>query len=181
MKKYSISFLLIIGIFLVGCAENPALKGMKEEAVRSPDSIENEPDNQESHGESEVPTVDIGTEEKSTLVALDVWCWKEESLCSLKPNPPEEQLYGWEPLGVEPGEVFSFSISTSGQPKSDHIYNPDSVELTQVNFDEEKKVEVNNRQITAPMEKGRYYYYLKLQWDGDLVGQAYYVFGIIVQ
>ncbi|MEN2767609.1 hypothetical protein [Ornithinibacillus xuwenensis] len=181
MKKCFLFFLMLIGVTLVGCAENPALIGLKEEVQESPISKESESEKEESGNVAKPPDVQVWTDEDSTVVVLDVWCWKEVSLCSLEPNPPEEQLYGSPPLKVEPGEVFEFAISTSEIPESDHIYFPDYIELTQIRLDEEKEVEVTNRRITAPMEKGRYYYAMKLQWEGEVVGQAYYVFGINVQ
>ncbi|MFS0674666.1 hypothetical protein [Ornithinibacillus sp. 179-J 7C1 HS] len=181
MKKCYLFLLFIIVVTLVGCAENPALIGLNEEVQESPDGNESEPAVGESHSVSGPPDVHVGIDEESTLVVLDVWCWKEESLCNLEPNPPQEQLYGSPPLRVKPGEEFSFAIATTGIPESDHIYSPDEIELTQIRLSEENEVEVNNSNITAPMEKGRYYYSMKLKWDGDVVGQAYYVFGIIVQ
>lgn len=167
--------MIAIGMFLVGCAENPALKGVIEEVVETPEIGENQIS-------IKAPNVHVGTDELTTYVVLDVMCWEEESQCSLEPSSPMEQLYGEQPLRVKPGEEFSFSISTNDTPESNHIYSPDIIELTQFKSGEEKEAEVkNSRQITAPMETGKYYYSLKLQWDGELVGQAYYVFAIYVK
>lgn len=171
------------GMLLVGCAENPALIGEAPEASESNDnSADTETANERKVVDSP-PTVQVANKanDESTHVALDIWCWKEESLCSLEPNPPEEQLYGWKPLPVEPGEIFNFMTTTDEIPETDHIYSPDIIELTQIRLGEKQEVEVNGRDITAPMEKGKYYYSLKLQWDGEVVGQAYYVFSILVR
>ncbi|WP_047984987.1 hypothetical protein [Ornithinibacillus californiensis] len=181
MKAYFIYTLILLGLLLVGCAENPALIGLKEEVPKSTEGNESESEAGDSQMVSGPPRVSVSADDVSADVARDVWCWKEESLCSLEPNPPAEQLYGYHSLSVKAGDVFSIVISTDGIPATDHIYYPDIIEATQIRLDEEKKVEVNNKQITAPTEKGKYYYSLKLQWDGELVGQAYYVFSISVQ
>ncbi|WP_096270781.1 hypothetical protein [Paucisalibacillus globulus] len=182
MKNYFIYAHILLVLLLVGCAENPALIGLKEEEVpQSTNTKEGETETKENNAVSKPPSVQVHSGDKSTYVALDVWCWKEESLCSLEPNPLEEQLYGMQPLLVEPDEVINISISTDEPDVPDHIFYPDIIDLTQVRLGEEKEVEINNRQILAPMETGRYYYSLKLQWDGELVGQAYYVFSISVR
>ncbi|WP_042144450.1 hypothetical protein [Paucisalibacillus sp. EB02] len=173
MKKSFVLLFIMIGVILVGCAENPALIGIKEKIPESPES-------EETQIVGKPPGVDVYTIDGSTYVPLDVYCWKEESLCSLEPNPPEEQLYNFPPLQVRPGQGITLLLSTDEIPESDHIYYPDHMELIQIKLDERKEVEINNGEIIAPKESGRYYYSLKLQWDGELKGQAYYVFSVNV-
>jgi len=166
--------LVVTGIILFGCAENPALIGINEEVSGSPES-------EETQLVSKPPSVDIYNVEGSTFVVLDVYCWKEESLCSIEPNEPEELLYGKPPLQTRPGQGISLLLSTDSIPETDHIYFPDEMELIQMKLGERKEVEIDDGVIIAPMEPGRYYYSLKLQWDGELQGQAYYVFGVNVR
>ena len=181
MKKYNVFLLFIIGIILVGCAENPALIGLKEEVQEASESDESNPETtKEKKVVDSPPEVYVSFDDHAGTVRLDVWCWKEESLCSLEPNPPSEELYGVRPIFVKAGKVFEIIITLDGIPETDHIYNPDIIELKQIRLGEETEVEVSNKKITAPTEKGRYYYSLKLQWDGEVVGQAFYAFSINV-
>ncbi|WP_047984986.1 hypothetical protein [Ornithinibacillus californiensis] len=185
MKKYIIFLMIFICVGLFGCAENPAL------ISNNPSSVEKAQSSTEVETEERVirlPYVAVyyetETESDSSAVFEDVWCWKEEENCSLEPSSPIDIFNegGWPPLQVKPGEEFSITIAGNDITDPEHLTNPDKIEAIQYKWGEEgKKVDVRNRQITAPTEKGRYYYSLKFQWDGELVGQAYFAFGINVR
>lgn len=168
MKKRFIVLVFLICAVLFGCSNEETDKKVT-------------PGPEHTNKEMKLPDIQITDGNLSTMVFKDVWCLKVENLCSLTPNPPQEVVdSSMQPLRVQPGDVFDISISTNGIPESNHIYSPDIIELTQFKSDEEKVVEVTNHQATAPTEEGLYYYSLKLQWDGDYVGQAYYAFSVRV-
>ncbi|SHF71206.1 hypothetical protein [Ornithinibacillus halophilus] len=69
-----------------------------------------------------------------------------------------------------------------GADVPDLVTNPDKVKVVQFKGDEEKEIEViDKRSMIAPMEEGKYFYSLKLEWDSELVGQAYFAFSILVR
>ncbi|WP_010094065.1 hypothetical protein [Ornithinibacillus scapharcae] len=169
MSKRLIAIVLLVFAVLVGCSNEETSK--KEV-----------PESKNSNQEIRLPMIDIIAGDIAGPVYKDVWCLKEESLCSLTPNPPQEVVSSNPPpLRVRPGDVFQISITTDSIPESKEIYTPDISELKLWKGNEELTVEATDYQITAPMEEGLYYYSMKLQWDGYYTGQAYYAFSLRVQ
>ncbi|MFD2043267.1 hypothetical protein ACFSTA_02590 [Ornithinibacillus salinisoli] len=172
MKKRGIILSVLLAFILVGCFSEDTTK---EESPSEP------PKN--SNDNLKPPDFQAHTEGGASGI-LDKYCWEDdEKTCSLEPNPPDEVLLDHQlsPMKVQPGEEISFSISATKLPQNDDILKPTQIELIQQKSQEQTEVNVNDLKMTAPFEKGRYYYTAFVRWDNSLRGEATYAFEILVQ
>jgi hypothetical protein len=138
----------------------------------------NAAENDELTGEKP-PNVYIEIDNKRFDTKLGTYCWsaKGKGIC-VDTAGPVEQLEGEEPIQVEPGEKITFGMDFDPKPNQFHVL--------QIGNGEEKEVELNNNQITAPVEKGIYYYSYGVWWMDNKVenlshGDAFYAFVIEVK
>ncbi|MEH7381007.1 hypothetical protein V7138_11045 [Bacillus sp. JJ1533] len=115
-------------------------------------------------------SIQIGDETYSTV--LGTYCWR--STCADTAGP-EVLLEGKDPIVVEPGEEITFIM--------DYEPMPNEVHVAYYLGDKETEVEVDNHHITAPEEKGVYYYSYGVWWnDGEVSkGDAFYAFALEVK
>lgn len=162
--------MILIGIFLVGCAKNVEEDLPKEPLEETSKEIGNPPNVNLYSGDQTV----AGTE--------DIYCWEAEGkTCTLEATPPEERLQGIHPMRVDQGEKITFSLSASNLNSLTEILLPNKIELIQTKKDETSTFEVTNREFTAPNEKGIYYYSAIFTFDGDIKGEAIYAFSLSVR
>lgn len=77
-------------------------------------------------------------------------------------------------------------MSFAHEPKSLHLFEPDEIEVKQINSDEKVNVAVTtddisgHDQITAPRESGNYHYSVVIHWN-KLQLKASYIFKVMVR
>lgn len=169
MGKTKILFIILIGIFLVGCSKN--------------DVIEEEPLVDSSQEIGQPFDISVHDGDQTNNLKLDSFCWAEEEedkTCSIEPRPPHELLQGATHLSVEKGANISLSLRTS-DPSWLYLLSPEKIDLVQIHKGEKSTFEVTSKQFFAPKEKGVYYYSAILTWDGDQKGEAIYAFSLSVR
>lgn len=139
--------------------------------------------NENNHvSENKPPDTDIEVDHKQYDTILGAYCWdyrtsndNREDEC-VDVAGPVELLADEEPIAVNPGEHMTLII--------DDERKPDDVQLSQMKNDEETDIEIDDNQLTAPEEKGIYYYDYDVSWvaDGDQShGDVSYAFVIEVK
>jgi len=111
---------------------------------------------------------------------LGSYCWdisKGKSEC-VDTAGPVELLKDEKPIQIKAGEQIKLNM--------DYTPKPNKIHLSQIDNDDEKEIEINDNQFTAPDEKGTYFYSYGVWWmdeeDEDLSnGDAFYAFVIEVQ
>lgn len=117
--------------------------------------------------------IEIGNETYETTIGS--YCW--ENTCTDTAGPVE-LLEGKDPVEVKPGEIISFRM--------DYEPKPNQISVTQINNNKESNVEVKGNRITAPMQKGIYYYSYGVWWMDEIEsnlshGSAFYAFALEVK
>jgi hypothetical protein len=181
VKKCYVLLLVMIGITLVGCAENPALIGLEE--VKKPSEIsepEEEQNDEVVYRKKSPADFDVSTPEVGISAVLDKYCWEsEEKTCSIEPSDVQKLVEGYVPLDAEKGQLITYrqaiDIERPDFPKFDEL------RIIQYRMQGEKEVKLVENGFLAPEEEGKYYYLVHLKWNGDLVGEAYYAFSLYVK
>ncbi|WP_225986053.1 hypothetical protein [Psychrobacillus glaciei] len=121
--------------------------------------------------------IEIGKETYETK--LGTYCWNNENngVC-VDTVGPIELLKGTEPIHVKSGDQIKFVMNY--EPK------PNEFSVTQMNNSEQIEISIKDNQITAPTEKGTYYYSYSVWWMDDHLenvsnGDAFYAFVIQVK
>ena len=121
--------------------------------------------------------IQIGTDTYETILGTYCWSGEGKGVC-VDTAGPIELLQGKEPIKVEAGEEMSFMMNY--EPK------PTELNVMQIHDQEEYAVKLINDTITAPLEKGIYYYAYSAWWMSEKeanvsLGDACYAFAIEVQ
>ncbi|MGG3574779.1 hypothetical protein ABES80_20315 [Bacillus gobiensis] len=129
--------------------------------------------NNEMSGEKP-PKVLIEIENETYETILGSYCWGglEKSTC-VDTAGPIKLLEGKKPIRVKPGETISFMMNY--EPK------PNEINVVKINDNKESDVVVKDNQITAPMQKGVFYYSYRVGWMDEKKtnvsnGDAFYAF-----
>lgn len=117
--------------------------------------------------------IEIGNETYETTIGS--YCW--ENTCTDTAGPVE-LLEGKEPIRVNPGERISFVM--------DYEPKPNQISVIQINNSKESNVVMKGNRITAPMQKGVYYYSYGVWWmdekESNLsYGDAFYALTLEVK
>src|SRR5690625_535083 len=126
------------------------------------------------------PNVSVEIDGESYETILGSYCWdisKGESEC-IDTAGPVDLLKDKEPIQIKAGERIKLNM--------DYTPKPNKIHLSQIENDDEIKIEINDNQFTAPVEKWTYFYSYGVWWmdeeDKDLShGDAFYAFVIEVQ
>lgn len=113
---------------------------------------------------------------------------EEEENNLMKSTFPNDILNGRgiSPLKVKQEEKIFLIMFFAHHPKSILLFEPDEIEVKQINSDKKVNIEVTtddisgHDQITAPKESGNYHYSVVYHWN-ELQLKASYVFDVIVQ
>jgi hypothetical protein len=118
----------------------------------------------------------VGNETYETK--LGTYCWNNgnNGIC-VDTAGPIELLKDTAPIKVKPGERIKFEMNYKPQPSN--------FSVIQMNGSESIEISIKDNQITAPNEKGIYYYSYGVWWmdeDSENVsnGDAFYAFVIEV-
>lgn len=175
MTRRRIILIALIGLILGGCLGD---KPIEEEAHLPQESNE---------VIGNPPALSVIAQNVSTFALLDTFCWNnEESTCVAEPDQPQKVV---EKSGQAGGGVQSPVISKQGgnitfassSTLEGDFTSPDNFDVLQVYKGEESVVEVTGNIMMAPTEKGRYFYSVTARWDGDVKGEAIYVFSLLVK
>ncbi|MCH1626473.1 hypothetical protein [Fredinandcohnia quinoae] len=184
MKKLFLLFTtLSIGIFLFGCSDNNQVENKNEDPNINENSIEEidiEAVNEKSASAKRPPDlslVGVGDPNTSVSSKINSYCWNESN-CTLTPKKPQDLLIDTRDYPVAPGQKLSFIVSATAYQA---LIFPDSLKVTQIHKDTETEIEVTNKVITVPTEKGIYYYHVNAKWEGEIKGEAYYAFFLRVK
>jgi hypothetical protein len=156
MKNWLFTFLLLIGLTLIGCSNST--KGMDME---KPPKAE----------------IEVGSNSYETI--LGTYCWRGDGQGRCVDTAgPEELLKGKEPIKVKPGEKITFVMNYEPKPNKFHVL--------QISESKEVEVSLKNNSFTAPIQKGVYYYSYGVWWMDDKEenlshGDAFYNFVIEVE
>lgn len=171
MKFHGLIAAILIGLLLGGCSE-------EKPVVEEPQLSE---ENRQALGKPPEFSVSISGNEFPAV--WDKYCWEDdEKTCSLQPHPPEEVIKVYNSTSnpkAKLGEEISFHLNTP--PESPLFKQPYSIEIIQFYENEEINVEIIDKKMLAPIEKGKSYYSAILRWDGDLKGEAIYAFSLMVR
>ncbi|SHF71065.1 hypothetical protein [Ornithinibacillus halophilus] len=172
--------LLLIGIFsVVGCSND-------EEESPTPEKEEETEQSDETTWKEPPPHVFGDSENGGNFMAIrDTYCWGEEDgeACTRTPKHPSETTEGIRAMVVSKGEKINYSINI--MPGS--LPNPNQMVVTQFYLNEEEGEVIGSvehdwvGEFEAPEEGGRYHYIIHAKWDGEVVGEAYYAFSMIVK
>src|SRR5699024_9590938 len=113
---------------------------------------------------------------------------KKEENNLMKSTFPNEfsNSNGISPLKVKQGEKIILVMFIAHGPKSFLLFEPDEIEVKQINSSEKVNMEVTtddmsgHNQIIAPKESGNYHYSVVIHWN-KLQLKASYVFDVRVQ
>ena len=113
---------------------------------------------------------------------------EEEENNLMKSTFPNESSNrsGISPLKVKQGEKIILAMFIAHGPKSFLLFEPDEIEVKQINSDEKANIEVTtddvsgHDQITAPKENGNYHYSVVVHWNKPQL-QASYIFDVTVR
>ena len=164
MKK--IVFLISILFITSGCSERP-LTPVIEKGVTFYDS----PDR---------PRELTATTDKAGLTSVLVdYCWNEDlEMCQLEIINPAKPLEGLRTQVVEKGDKIRFLFDGSPLkaplPAREKLYSFEGNVPFEVAFNPDGT-------LTVPEEKGRHNFGYLAEYDGDIKGQAYYGFAVIVK
>ncbi|WP_372660974.1 hypothetical protein [Cohnella sp.] len=120
------------------------------------------------------PNVMIEIEDQKYETILGTYCWSTGCVDTIG---PVELLEGETPISVKPGVVIKFVMDYEPKPNQFHV--------TQINEDKRTEVELKGNRISAPIQKGIYYYNYGVWWMDEEVenvshGDAFYNFVIEV-
>ena len=116
--------------------------------------------------------IEIGDERYETTLGTYCWNGSGDSAC-VDTAGPVDLLAGKEPIKVKPGEKISFVM--------DYELKPNEMTVVQIHDNKESDVVIKGNGITAPTEKGVYYYSYGVWWLDEKEsnvsqGDASYVF-----
>lgn len=116
------------------------------------------------------PKVFIEIDNELFETTLGTYCWNGTCVDTAGPI---ELLKGKKPVKVKPGENISFVMDYEPKPNEFHV-----VEMSE---NKETEVIVKDNQITAPTQKGVYYYAYGVWWmdekeENVSKGDAFYAF-----
>lgn len=131
---------------------------------------------------SNPPKVTVEVDGENYETELGSYCWQGGATgsgeCADKVGP-EELLNGKQPIVVQPEAELAIQIDLKRQP--------DEVALEQVKKDQPINItNFKNMRVTAPKEKGTYFYILQADWANQKEkntsdGDAWYAFHICVE
>lgn len=165
MKK--IVFLISILFITSGCSERP-LSPVIEKEVTFYDSPERPRE------------LSAGTDEAGLTSVLVDYCWNENlDMCQLEIINPAKPLEGLRTQVVEKGDKIRFLFDASPElkaplPAREKLYSFEGNVPIEVAFNPDGT-------LTVPDEKGRHNFGYLAEYDGDIKGQAYYGFAVIVK
>ncbi|MCT8136659.1 hypothetical protein H1D32_02180 [Anaerobacillus sp. CMMVII] len=123
---------------------------------------------------SSPPKVFLEIDNQNYETTLGTYCWNNGCVDTIG---PVELLEGKEPIVVMPGETIRIGMNYN--PK------PSVVSLQQFKDIQQTDIEIKNNQITAPLEKGVYYYSYGVWWLDQKTnvshGDAFYAFAIEIK
>lgn len=159
MNKWFFLFLVLIGISLAGCSKSESLT------------------NKMTGSKPPIAMIKIGEETFSTKLGSYCWTVRNKSTC-VDTAGPVELLKNVKPVQVKAGEKVTFEL--------DYEPKPNEIHVTQINENKETDVLVEDNHLTAPMEKGVYYYSYGVWWmdkkDVNVSnGDAFYAFVLEVR
>lgn len=99
------------------------------------------------------PKLEVTVGEQTTEATIGTFCW--DGKCEDKVGPVE-LLKNVKPIVVAPNAEIKLT--------QDEKYKPTTVDLTMIHNDKEKDLQFNGKTVTAPTEKGVYYYAYFGQW-----------------
>lgn len=131
---------------------------------------------------SNPPKVTVEVDGENYETELGSYCWQGGATgsgeCADKVGP-EELLNGKQPIVVQPEAELAIQIDLKRQP--------DEVALEQVKKDQPINItNFKNMRVTAPKEKGTYFYILQADWTNQKEkntsdGDAWYAFHVRVE
>ncbi|MEB7770950.1 hypothetical protein [Kurthia gibsonii] len=131
---------------------------------------------------SNPPKVTVEVDGENYETELGSYCWQGGATgsgeCADKVGP-EELLNGKQPIVVQPEAELAIQIDLKRQP--------DEVALEQVKKDQPINItNFKNMRVTAPKEKGTYFYILQADWANQKEknisdGDAWYAFHVRVE
>lgn len=121
-----------------------------------------------------------GNSKVGILTVLVDYCWNEDvSICETKIENPAKNLEGNKTQLMEKGELVSFHFDANPALKAPL---PTSTKLYQFKDDKVTEIPINSdNKFNLPTESGRYNYGYLATFEGDIKGEAYYGFAVIVQ
>ncbi|MCM3392682.1 hypothetical protein [Cytobacillus oceanisediminis] len=154
--KKSYLIIALLGLINTGCTNN----GVTKENLSPPKTF-----------------IEVDNERFETILGTYCWSSKGQSECVDKAGPIE-LLEGSEPIEVSPGESVTFIMEY--EPKPNKIY------VLQISNNEESEVKVSNNHLSAPTQKGIYYYSYGAWWMDEKKesisnGDANYAFALEVK
>lgn len=166
MQRHILISMFILFI-LGGCAEKPLEPTLSQEV---------------SFYESDEKPRELmpGNTKVGLLTVLIDYCWSEDvSICDTKIENPAKNLEGKKTQLMEKGELVSFHFDANPALKAPL---PTSTKLYQFKDDKVTEISVNSaNKFNLPTESGRYNYGYFATFDGDIKGEAYYGFAVIVK
>ncbi|MBP3040734.1 hypothetical protein J9303_14680 [Bacillaceae bacterium Marseille-Q3522] len=120
--------------------------------------------------------IKIGSETFETDLGSYCWDTGNKAICADTAGPVE-LLEGKEPVKVKPSEKITFVMDYEPKPNEFHVL--------QISDKGETEVALKDNQITAPSEKGVYYYSYGVWWmdeekENVSNGDAFYAFALEV-
>lgn len=162
MKKFTFWSVLFVILIISGCN---GLNNNNTKVVLSGDKP---------------PSVLVETADKTYETTLGSYCWEHSkgTVECVDTAGPVDLLKDKEPIQIRAGEDIKMNM--------DYTPKPNKMHLTQVMNDDEKEIEINDHQFTAPDEKGTYFYSYGVWWiDEDVEdlshGSASYAFSLEVK
>ncbi len=163
----NIIFLISILFITSGCSERP-LSPVNEKELTFYDSPERPRE------------LSATTDEAGLSSVLVDYCWNEDlEMCQLEIINPAKPLEGLRTQVVEKGDKIRFLFDVSPElkaplPARDKLYSFEGNVPIEVAFNPDGT-------LTVPDEKGRHNFGYLAEYDGDIKGQAYYGFAVIVK
>lgn len=158
---------ILILVLLGGCAEKP-LEPIITQEVSFYES-----------GEKPRELMTANTKIGILTVLVD-YCWNEDvSICEIKIENPAKNLEGNKTHLMEKGELVSFHFDANPVLKAPL---PTNTKLYQFKDDQVTEIPVNSaNKFNLPTESGRYNYGYFATFEGDIKGEAYYGFSVVVK
>jgi hypothetical protein len=192
IKRSTVAFSIILMFLCAGCmntssdnSDQPkqSATGEKEESNNQSDKNASENSEEENNTDSEQSItppnyhVSLEGEDIGFMTATGGRCWETDGgSCSIDPPDVNKIIEGSQAFFIEKGKKVTSRLDPSpGLPRFDQFT------ITQYRQGEEKIIEHSNGSFAAPEEPGRYNYLVHFQWDGEVVGEAYYGFSLAVR
>jgi hypothetical protein len=152
----------------------------EDESVSDPNANIADPNEADQVKTINPPSFDIKIERDEEaeglliMTQLGPYCWElDGAICSIKPPNVEELLEGSQAFIAEKGQKIIGRLNPTPElPRFDQIT------ITQYRLGKEKIIESTSGSFIAPEEPGRYNYLVHIQWDSEIVGEAYYGFSL---